>query len=190
MNTTSTKTESTTIEIFTGYSTEWGHHEPPSFEEILHEAEIVLEDVFRVINGAGAIENFIAIIILYKLRRSDLLAPMPYFLLSQQALFDCLSCLFAILVSFDILHYFDMGNFENYLVCHIWDTDGLVTLFYLYSDYNHVLFTLMIFLSIRYPIYYFTMRKFRFVIMFFFYITLFAYNFPMFYRLTYDPETQ
>ena len=174
-----------TVSIF---STE-GYHEGPKLEDIVHEMEIVMEDVFRAVNAIGAIENFLVCILLYQMRRKDLLAPMPFFLLCQQAFFDCCSAALAFLVSFDLLHYFEQGDIWNYLACHIWDTSALFTLFYLYSDYNHVLFTSMIFLSIRFPIYYFTMKKNRSLIMFSFYLLFFSYNFPVFYRLFYDPAS-
>ena len=157
---------------------------------VWYDLAIIAQQIFQLLIVIGTLENITALIILYLLRKKDLIAPIPWVILSHQLLIDSLGATMTLIVSFNVPNegqHFPV--FFNFLLCQAWDSGAIFSLFFLESDYNHILFAVMIYLSIRFPIYYFTMKKQIVLILLVFHAVCIIINAPMFTRLTFSTLT-
>lgn len=165
------------------------HKDEDHIEEQTEDILLKFEEVFRFINAIGLMENIFAIIIFFHLGRKNILAQAPQFMLTQQAVWDALSCAFAILTSFHATKGIELILTVNYVICSVWNSGALYFLAYNYSVYNHVLFTLERFYSIVLPLQYAVLKGFKKLILVAYYIFVFAYSFPHFIKYSYDEDS-
>ena len=170
-----------------------GWSSPSTAPELSFLEEFALEGVtlyvLIAVDGIGVIENLFVFLLFLQLRRKQLLTPTAHLMLGQQTFFDALSCGLAILVSLDPFKLISLNGTWNILLCHIWKTQFIYFLAYLYAVYNHCIISSERLIAIVYSLHYSRLKNKLWIILVSFYLIMFAYNFPGLFRMNYDFET-